>query len=70
MSEPEAGSAVTELKTSARLQGGEVVINGSKVFSTHSPEAELFLIYARSVPALAASAPCSLSAALLDSLRS
>ncbi len=47
MSEPEAGSAVTELKTSARLEGDEVVINGSKVFSTHSPEANLFLIYVR-----------------------
>lgn len=50
MSEPEAGSAVTELKTSARIEGGEVVINGSKVFSTHSPEAGLFLIYVRFGP--------------------
>jgi len=47
MSEPDAGSAVTELKTSARLDGDHYVINGSKVFSTHSPEAELFLIYVR-----------------------
>jgi alkylation response protein AidB-like acyl-CoA dehydrogenase len=50
MSEPDAGSAVTELKTSARIEGDEVVINGSKVFSTHSPEAELFLIYVRFGP--------------------
>ncbi|MEF7617408.1 acyl-CoA dehydrogenase [Aquincola sp. MAHUQ-54] len=50
MSEPDAGSAVTELKTSARIDGDEVVINGSKVFSTHSPEAELFLIYVRFGP--------------------
>lgn len=50
MSEPEAGSAVTELKTSARIEGDEVVINGSKVFSTHSPEADLFLIYVRFGP--------------------
>ena len=47
MSEPEAGSAVTELKTSARIEGDEVVINGSKVFSTHSLEANLFLVYVR-----------------------
>ena len=47
MSEPEAGSAVTELVTSASLEGDEVVINGSKVFSTHSPHASLFLIYVR-----------------------
>jgi len=50
MSEPEAGSAVTELVTSASLEGDAVVINGSKVFSTHSPHASLFLIYARFGP--------------------
>lgn len=50
MSEPDAGSAVTELKTTARIDGEEVVINGSKVFSTHSPEAGLFLVYVRFGP--------------------
>lgn len=50
MTEPEAGSAVTELKTSVRLDGDHYVINGSKIFSTHSPEAELFLIYVRFGP--------------------
>jgi len=50
MTEPEAGSAVTELKTSARLDGDHYVINGSKIFSTHSPEAELFLVYVRFGP--------------------
>jgi alkylation response protein AidB-like acyl-CoA dehydrogenase len=50
MTEPEAGSAVTELKTSAHLDGVHYVINGSKIFSTHSPEAELFLIYVRFGP--------------------
>lgn len=50
MSEPEAGSAVTELRTTARIEGDKVVIDGSKVFSTHSPEAELFLIYVRFGP--------------------
>lgn len=52
MSEPDAGSAVTELKTSARIEGDEVIINGSKVFSTHSPEAELFLVYVRFGPGI------------------
>ncbi|MGV3652772.1 MAG: acyl-CoA dehydrogenase family protein [Noviherbaspirillum sp.] len=52
MSEPEAGSAVTELKTSARPDGDHYVINGSKVFSTHSPEADLFLIYVRFGPGI------------------
>lgn len=50
MSEPDAGSAVTELKTRAREDGDYYVINGSKVFSTHSPEAGLFLIYLRFGP--------------------
>ncbi len=50
MSEPDAGSAVTELKTSARPDGDGFRITGSKVFSTHSPEANLFLIYVRFGP--------------------
>ncbi len=50
MSEPEAGSAVTELTTSARREGDEFVIDGSKVFSTHSPHASLFLVYVRFGP--------------------
>jgi alkylation response protein AidB-like acyl-CoA dehydrogenase len=50
MSEPDAGSAVTELKTHARFEDDEIVVNGSKVFSTHSPEADLFLIYVRFGP--------------------
>jgi len=50
MSEPEAGSAVTELKTSAVADGDHYVINGSKVFSTHSPHADLFLVYVRFGP--------------------
>ena len=50
MSEPDAGSAVTDLKTSAREEGDEVVINGSKVFSTNSPDATLFLVYVRFGP--------------------
>lgn len=52
MTEPDAGSAVTELKTSATEDGDEYVINGSKVFSTHSPHADVFLIYVRFGPGL------------------
>ncbi|MCC2595835.1 acyl-CoA dehydrogenase family protein [Pusillimonas sp. MFBS29] len=50
MTEPDAGSAVTDLKTSAVLDGDHYIVNGSKIFSTHSPEAELFLIYVRFGP--------------------
>lgn len=47
MTEPDAGSAVTELKTSATPDGSGFRINGSKVFTTNSEHAELFLLYVR-----------------------
>jgi len=50
MTEPDAGSAVTDLRTSAKRDGGEVVIDGSKIFTTHSAEAALFLVYVRYAP--------------------
>ncbi|HET7730158.1 MAG TPA: acyl-CoA dehydrogenase [Usitatibacter sp.] len=50
MTEPEAGSAVTDLRTSATPDGDGYVVSGSKIFSTHSPEAELFLVYVRFGP--------------------
>src|SRR5262245_38597408 len=52
MTEPAAGSAVTELTTSARQDGNQYVINGSKLFSTFSPDAKVFLIYVRYGPGL------------------
>jgi alkylation response protein AidB-like acyl-CoA dehydrogenase len=52
MTEPDAGSAVTELNTTARLDGDHYILNGSKIFSTHSPEAALFLVYVRFGPGL------------------
>ena len=52
MSEPGAGSAVTELTMSAVEDGDYYVLNGSKVFSTHSPDATVFLIYVRFGPGL------------------
>ncbi len=50
MTEPDAGSAVTDLKTTARREDGHCVIDGTKIFSTHSPEAALFLVYVRFGP--------------------
>jgi alkylation response protein AidB-like acyl-CoA dehydrogenase len=50
MSEPEAGSAVTDLKTTAKQDGNGYVVNGTKVFSTFSPEASVFLVYLRYGP--------------------
>jgi hypothetical protein len=50
MTESDAGSAVTELKTSARADGAYYIINGSKVFATFSPDAHVFLVYVRFGP--------------------
>jgi alkylation response protein AidB-like acyl-CoA dehydrogenase len=50
MTEPDAGSALTDLKTSARADGAHYVIDGTKVFSTFSPDAQIFLIYVRFGP--------------------
>ena len=52
MTEPGAGSAVTDLVTSARPDGSHYIINGSKLFSTFSPDAAIFLIYVRYGPGL------------------
>lgn len=47
MSESEAGSAVTELKTNAVVDDDDIVINGTKLWSTHSSDATVYLIYVR-----------------------
>jgi alkylation response protein AidB-like acyl-CoA dehydrogenase len=50
MTEPEAGSAVTDLKTSAARDGAGWRVTGSKIFTTHSAYAEVFLVYVRYAP--------------------
>jgi alkylation response protein AidB-like acyl-CoA dehydrogenase len=52
ITEPDAGSAATELKTSAKADGADYIVNGSKLFSTFSPDAAIFLIYVRYAPGL------------------
>jgi hypothetical protein len=50
MTEPEAGSAATDLKTAAKPDGANYLITGAKLFSTFSPDAQIFLIYVRFGP--------------------
>ena len=50
MTEPEAGSAVTDLTTSAKPDGSGYRINGVKVFQTHASYAEVMLTYVRFSP--------------------
>ncbi len=52
MSEPQAGSAVTELQTTACKTDNGYLINGSKVFGTNSVEGNVFLVYVRFGPGL------------------
>jgi alkylation response protein AidB-like acyl-CoA dehydrogenase len=50
MTEPDAGSAVTDLKTTATADGAGYRVNGSKVFTTHSTHADVMLAYVRFGP--------------------
>ena len=50
MTEPEAGSAVTDLTTTATPDGDGYRINGVKVFQTHASYAEVMLTYVRFGP--------------------
>jgi len=47
MTEPDAGSAVTDLQTKAIAHEGGYRIQGSKIFVTHSAYADLILTYVR-----------------------
>ena len=47
MTEPNAGSAVTELTTTAKPEGEGFRLTGSKVFTTHGTHATVFLVYVR-----------------------
>jgi alkylation response protein AidB-like acyl-CoA dehydrogenase len=52
MTEPDAGSAVTDLKTTATADGEGYRINGTKVFTTHGQYADVLLAYVRYGPGL------------------
>jgi alkylation response protein AidB-like acyl-CoA dehydrogenase len=47
ISEPDAGSAATDVTTSARIDGDEVVINGSKRWCSGADFSEKYLVYVR-----------------------
>ena len=50
MTEPEAGSAVTDLKTTATPDGKGYRVSGGKIFTTHAQYAEVMLAYVRFGP--------------------
>ncbi len=48
LTEPDVGSDAASLKTSARRDGDDWVLNGTKRYITNAPEAGLFTVFARS----------------------
>jgi alkylation response protein AidB-like acyl-CoA dehydrogenase len=50
MTEPEAGSAVTDLKTTATPDGEGFRVSGEKVFTTHASYADVMVVYVRFGP--------------------
>ena len=50
MTEPEAGSAVTDLKATATPDGDGFRVSGEKVFTTHAQYADVMLTYERVGP--------------------
>ena len=51
MSEPNAGSDVISMKLSAKDAGDHYVLNGSKMWITNGPDANVYVIYAKTDPA-------------------
>ncbi len=51
LTEPDVGSDSGAVKTSARADGDDYLLDGTKRFITNAPEAQLFTVFARTNPA-------------------
>ncbi|MFR9718661.1 isovaleryl-CoA dehydrogenase [Aeromonas diversa] len=51
MSEPGAGSDVVSMRLTALRDGDDFILNGNKMWITNGPDAEVFVIYAKTDPA-------------------
>jgi len=51
LTEPDAGSDVAALKSSARREGDGYVLNGSKIWISCATQADIFLVFAKTDPA-------------------
>ena len=47
MSEPGSGSDVTSMKTRADKKGDKWILNGSKMWITNGPTADVIVVYAK-----------------------
>jgi isovaleryl-CoA dehydrogenase len=63
MSEPNAGSDVVSMKLRADLKGDRWVLNGSKMWITNGPDADVLVVYAKSD---AAAGPRGITAFLVE----
>jgi isovaleryl-CoA dehydrogenase len=50
MSEPGAGSDVLSMRTRAEQKGDRFVLNGTKMWITNGPDADVFVVYAKTGP--------------------
>ena len=50
MSEPNAGSDVVSMKLNARREGDKYLLNGAKMWITNGPDADTYVIYAKTDP--------------------
>ncbi|WP_257347504.1 acyl-CoA dehydrogenase [Pseudalkalibacillus decolorationis] len=46
LTEPGSGSDAAKMKTTARLEGEEYILNGSKIFITNGGDAEIYVVFA------------------------
>lgn len=66
LSEPDAGSDVYGIKTTARKDGDDWILNGSKQWITNSPYADYAVVFAVTEPATAESRRPGISAFFVD----
>lgn len=52
MSEPGSGSDVTSMQTRAEKKGDRYILNGTKMWITNGPSADILVVYAKTSPEL------------------
>jgi isovaleryl-CoA dehydrogenase len=50
MSEPESGSDVVSMRLRAEKKGDGYILNGNKMWITNGPDADVFVVYAKTEP--------------------
>lgn len=66
ITEPQAGSDVTGIETTAERDGDEYIINGNKIFITNGGWADYVVVFAKTVPRDENQSPHDISAFIVD----